>query len=133
VSASIGPGPGEDQAPPRVPHGEADHGRLRLCAQIGLHMILLAAVMWVKLHRAIAMNECLLVAVAHFKSAIPDSASSAGSASRPCTNPLRGIGVVCGTYPAPEPLTGEASKVVSLPQTPPGAERLDVNTDAHFR
>ena len=38
----------------------------------------------------------------------------------PSTNPLRGIGVVCGAYPAPEPLTDEASKVGALPQTPPG-------------
>ena len=52
---------------------------------------------------------------------------------RPCTNPLRGIGVVCGAYPAPEPLTDEASKVGALPQTPPGAEPLDLNTYARFR
>jgi hypothetical protein len=52
---------------------------------------------------------------------------------RPSTNPLRGIGVVCGAYPAPEPLTDEASKVGALPQTPPGAEPLDLNTYARFR
>ena len=74
------------------------------------------------------MNERLLVAVARSKKAVPDSASL-----RPCTNPLRGIGVVCGTYPAPEPLTDEASKVGALPQTPPGAEHLDLNTYARFR
>jgi hypothetical protein len=55
------------------------------------------------------------------------------AASRPCTNPLRGIGVVCGADPAPEPLTDEASKVGALPQTPPGAEPLDLNTYARFR
>jgi len=55
------------------------------------------------------------------------------SALRPCTNPLRGIGVVCGAYPASEPLTDEASKVGALPQTPPGAEPLDLNTYARFR
>ena len=36
-------------------------------------------------------------------------------------------------YPAPEPLTDEASKVGALPQTPPGAEPLDLNTCARFR
>ena len=36
-------------------------------------------------------------------------------------------------YPAPEPLTDEASKVVALPQTPPGAEPPDLNTCARFR
>ena len=56
-----------------------------------------------------------------------------GSALRPRTNPLRGIGVVCGAYPASEPLTDEASKVGALPQTPPGAEPLDLNTYARFR
>jgi hypothetical protein len=35
--------------------------------------------------------------------------------------------------PAPEPLTDEASKVGALPQTPPGAEPLDLNTCARFR
>jgi hypothetical protein len=53
--------------------------------------------------------------------------------SAPCTNLLRGIGSVGGAYPAPEPLTGEASKVEALPQTPPGAEPLDLNTYARFR
>jgi hypothetical protein len=50
------------------------------------------------------------------------------SAVRPCTNPLRGIGAVDGAYPAPELLTDAASKVGALPQTPPGAEPLDLNT-----
>ena len=36
-------------------------------------------------------------------------------------------------YPAPEPLTDEASKVGALPQTPPGAEPLDLNTCPRFR
>ena len=36
-------------------------------------------------------------------------------------------------YPAPEPLTDEARKVGALPQTPPGAEPLDLNTCARFR
>jgi hypothetical protein len=36
-------------------------------------------------------------------------------------------------YPAPEPSTDEASKVGALPQTPPGAEPLDLNTCAGFR
>ena len=52
---------------------------------------------------------------------------------RPSTNPLRGIGAADGLYPAPEPVTGEASKVGALPQTPPGAEPLDLNTYARFR
>jgi hypothetical protein len=57
--------------------------------------------------------------------------SRRSAAVLPCTNPLRGIGVVCGAYPAPEPLTDEASKVGALPQTPPGAEPLDLNTLMH--
>jgi hypothetical protein len=36
-------------------------------------------------------------------------------------------------YPASELLTDEASKVGALPQTPPGAEPLDLNTCARFR
>ena len=36
-------------------------------------------------------------------------------------------------YSAPKPLTDEASKVGALPQTPPGAEPLDLNTYARFR
>jgi hypothetical protein len=35
--------------------------------------------------------------------------------------------------PASELLTDEASKVGALPQTPPGAEPLDLNTCARFR
>src|SRR5208283_4670856 len=52
---------------------------------------------------------------------------------RPSTNPLRGIGAAGELYSAPEPLTDEASKVGALPQTPPGAEPLDLNTYARFR
>ena len=63
----------------------------------------------------------------------PKAAVLLPATSRPCTNPLRGIGVVCGAYPAPEPLTDAASKVGALPQTPPGAETLDLNTYARFR
>ena len=51
----------------------------------------------------------------------------------PSTNPLRGIGAAGEFYAAPEPLTDEASKVGALPQTPPGAEPLDLNTYARFR
>ena len=40
--------------------------------------------------------------------------------------------VLCAEHnPAPEPLTDEASKVGALPQTPPGAEPLDLNTLMH--
>ena len=77
------------------------------------------------------MHERLIVAVGTRKR--PFRIRSIGAALRPCTNPLRGIGVVCGAYPAPEPLTDEASKVGALPQTPPGAEPLDLNTYARFR
>jgi hypothetical protein len=55
------------------------------------------------------------------------------SAIDSCTNPLRGIGAAGALYPAPEPLTNEVSKVGTLPQTPPGAEPLDLNTHARFR
>ncbi len=36
-------------------------------------------------------------------------------------------------YPGPEPLTDEASKIGALPQTPPGAEPLDLDTYTRFR
>ena len=58
--------------------------------------------------------------------------SSTGTAIDPSTNPLRGIGAAGELYPAREPLTA-ASKVGALPQTPPGAEPLDLNTYARFR
>ena len=57
---------------------------------------------------------------------------SGAAENHPSTNPLRGIGAAGELYPAREPLTA-ASKVGALPQTPPGAEPLDLNAYACFR
>jgi hypothetical protein len=55
------------------------------------------------------------------------------SGIHPSTNPLRGIGAAGELHSAREPSTDAASKVGALPQTPPGAEPLDLNTYARFR
>ena len=65
----------------------------------------------------------------------PPRYRSCGSRPRLAEERTRYAGLVLRDelYPAPEPSTDEARKVGALPQTPPGAEPLDLHTCARFR